>query len=103
MNTPRTDAAIKEVDVAFDGADGLSSSPEKFIDPDFARMLEKENAEFRCMLAVCHTGMKGLYYDDGELQDSSSMPMIDWKRDSLETLQRKLMERAINALKGMKP
>lgn len=43
--TPRTDAAIVEVDVAFVGLEGLSSSPEKYIEADFARQLERELAE----------------------------------------------------------
>lgn len=43
--TPRTDAAIVEVDVAFVGFEGLSSSPERFIEVDLARELERELAE----------------------------------------------------------
>lgn len=42
--TPRTDAAIHMVDVAFVGADGLSSYPGESIEPSFARELERELA-----------------------------------------------------------
>jgi len=41
-DTPRTDAAIKVIDVAFVSYDGLSSAPEEHIDPAFARKLERE-------------------------------------------------------------
>lgn len=45
--TPETDAAIKTVDVAFVGYDGLSSSPEEYVEPDFARKLERQRDEAR--------------------------------------------------------
>ncbi len=45
--TPRTDAHIVELDVAFIGADGLSSAPQKYVEVDFARALERENQELR--------------------------------------------------------
>ncbi len=43
--TPRTDAAIEEVDVAYVSFEGLASSPRKVVDVEFARELERENAE----------------------------------------------------------
>lgn len=46
-DTPRTDAAIKIIDVAFDSYDGLASSPGMYVEPDFARELERENNELR--------------------------------------------------------
>lgn len=46
-DTPRTDAAIREVDVAFVGHWGLSSEPQEFVAPEFARELERENAALR--------------------------------------------------------
>jgi hypothetical protein len=49
--TPRTDAAIKDVDVAFLGYDGLSSAPEPYVEVDFARQLETELTEARAKLA----------------------------------------------------
>lgn len=46
-DTPRTDAAVREVDVAFVGHWGLSSEPQEFVSPEFTRELERENAELR--------------------------------------------------------
>lgn len=43
---------MKEVDVAFVSYDGLASSPEKFVEPDFARQLERENAALRAALTT---------------------------------------------------
>ena len=43
-NTPRTDAATVEVDVAFIGHDGLSSSPQRYVEVEFAQQLERELA-----------------------------------------------------------
>jgi hypothetical protein len=59
--------------------------------------IESENRLFRRMLAVAHAGAQ-LYCDDGELQDSSRRPIIDWKRNSGDTIQEKLRIRAQNAL-----
>ena len=46
-DTPRTDAAQREVDVAFVSFDGLVSEPQMFVDPDFARKLEREIADLQ--------------------------------------------------------
>lgn len=46
-DTPRTDAEIREVDVAYEGFDGLSSFPEQYVSLDFARELEREIAALR--------------------------------------------------------
>lgn len=46
-DTPRTDAAVREVDVAFVGHWGLASEPQEFVPPEFARELERENAALR--------------------------------------------------------
>ena len=61
-------------------------------------MLEanNENKVFRRMFAFCHAGIANLYCDDGELQDLSKKPYIDWKRDSFSEIQQKLLERANN-------
>jgi len=40
--TPITDAAIVSVDVAFDGGEGLSSSPEDWVSPEVARQIESD-------------------------------------------------------------
>lgn len=46
-DTPRTDAALVTVDVAFTSHDGLASEPKEVIEPDFAKQLERENAALR--------------------------------------------------------
>lgn len=55
--------------------------------------LPNENAILRRLLAI-RVGGTALYTDDGELQDSSVMPAIDFKRDSAIEIERKLIERA---------
>ncbi len=63
--------------------------------------LLKENDELRTMLAVAHCGgSHQLYHDDGELQDTRAHPFIDWRRDSIDEIQRKLLERLINSPEG---
>lgn len=49
-DTPKTDAAVFTVDVAFVSHDGLASEPEEVVEPDFARQLERENAALRELL-----------------------------------------------------
>ena len=51
-----------------------------------------EIASLRFMLAVRVAG-SALYGDDGELQDNSTYPQIDFKRDSVEEIESKLIER----------
>lgn len=46
-DTPRTDAEVFAVDVAFVSHDGLASEPKNVVEPDFARQLERENAALR--------------------------------------------------------
>jgi len=54
--------------------------------------VEKENREMRLALCMAHAGAGG-YYDDGEMQDNSRHPMIDWKRDAWGVIKLKLAER----------
>jgi hypothetical protein len=56
--------------------------------------LKAENAKLRLMLAVHATSEGTLYGDDGELQDNSIHPFIDFKRDDPDTIQAKLIVRA---------
>ena len=49
-DTPRTDAEVFAVDVAFVSHDGLATEPKNVIEPDFARELERENTVFRSLL-----------------------------------------------------
>lgn len=60
-----------------------------------------ENRELRIMLAIAHAGLS-LYTDDGELQDNRVQPFIDFKRDSVSEIERKLRERAYASAKARK-
>lgn len=66
----------------------------------------EDELTLRTMLAICYAG-SALYRDDGELQDSRSHPFIDFKRDSVREISRKMGERALAALRqpagGEKP
>ena len=54
----------------------------------------EENDLLRSMLARSYSGPGKLYCDDGELQDNSERPFIDFKRDGAEDIQRKMEERS---------
>lgn len=54
---------------------------------------QAENRELRRMLCVAHAG-GAAYTDDGEAQDSSAHPAIDYLRDSLDEIKSKRMQRA---------
>ena len=60
--------------------------------------LDKENKISRRMLALAYSGPK-LYHDDGELQDSSVWPFIDFRNDSAEVIEDKIQTRGLNQLK----
>lgn len=53
----------------------------------------KENQALRWML--CNSYCKHPYLDDGEMQDNSVSPFIDFKRDSMEVIKQKILERNI--------
>jgi hypothetical protein len=59
--------------------------------------MEQENAELRQLLAVRVAGAR-LYADDGELQDASELPAIDFKRDTPGEISRKLTDRGLKKL-----
>ena len=56
-----------------------------------------DELELRRMLAWSYSGHH-LYCDDGELQDSQEHPFIDFKRDTIAELKRKMEERGLNRL-----
>ena len=56
---------------------------------------QAENARLRRLLAISRGGV-GLYTDDGELDDCSESPHIDYKRDPVEMIELKIQERATN-------
>jgi len=60
--------------------------------------LVKENLELRLLLCSATVGSKG-YYDDGEMQDNTVLPSIDFKRDSVEMIKNKMWRRVLDNAK----
>lgn len=67
------------------------------LSPD-AEALINENHQLRELLCFSSTHIP--YVDDGELQDNSKIPFIDYKRDSIDTIKAKLTDRTFRELKG---
>lgn len=68
--------------------------------PEAVKALEAahaENAELRRMLAMAYCRF-GLYGDDGELQDNTTFPFIDFKRDPVKEIEDKMSHRSLLAL-----
>jgi hypothetical protein len=61
--------------------------------------MELNERLLRALLAQQVAGVR-LYTDDGELQDASAQPFIDFLRDPPEQIQTKLIERAMNKWKA---
>ena len=59
--------------------------------------ISADNLKLRRMLAIAIAGAH-LYGDDGELQDSTSFPYIDFLRDSPDLILKKLEERAMKKM-----
>ena len=60
--------------------------------PECVKELREENRLLRQLLAVQVGGTK-LYVDDGELQDNSVVPCIDFRRATAANIQYALQER----------
>lgn len=60
-----------------------------------ARQLQEENYKLRALLALIASSPSVLYADDGELQDCSTEPFIDYKRDSVELIAFKIQQRRL--------
>jgi len=60
-------------------------------------VLTVENKKLRKMLASCYVGT-ALYADDGELQDNREQPFIDFKRDSVDEIVKKMHQRVVAIL-----
>lgn len=58
---------------------------------------KQEIRALRELLAVTYCGF-GLYHDDGELQDNTSIPCIDFKRDTVAEIKAKMRERSLRRL-----
>lgn len=56
-------------------------------------VLKTENQKLRWLLCINYSSQP--YLDDGEMQDSSIHPFIDFKRDSVEVIEQKILERNI--------
>ncbi len=63
--------------------------------------LKEDNQILRELLAIRVAGLPKLYSDDGELQDNSQVPFIDFRRDSAALIRRKLVERSRRRLAAM--
>jgi len=66
--------------------------------PECFAVLKSENVRLRRLAALRVKGVGNLYHDDGELQDSTVHPFIDWMRDSADEIERALEIRARAAL-----
>lgn len=67
---------------------------------DELRIIEKMAEDERLLRtgwALAYSG-SNLYTDDGELQDNSALPHIDWMRDPPITIRNKIETRAIRKL-----
>lgn len=56
-------------------------------------LIREENQQLRWML--CNAFCLQPYLDDGEMQDNSKMPHIDFKRDTIEEIKSKMVERLL--------
>lgn len=72
----------------------VAENPNKVLDTP-----ANENALLRRLLAVRVAG-PALYHDDGELQDNSVQPFIDFVHDPARTIQEKLQERGRRQLEA---
>ncbi len=61
------------------------------------------DAAWREGWALAYSGPSNLYGDDGELQDNSSIPCIDWWRDSAEVIRDKITERGNRLIAATQP
>lgn len=53
---------------------------------------QEEIAKLRLLLFMAHY-TSGCYTDDGEMQDATERPFIDYKRDSPDAIKAALVER----------
>lgn len=51
-----------------------------------------ENDKLRVLLALTYSG-EHLYADDNELLDTADFPLIDFRKDSPDTIERKIVAR----------
>ncbi len=56
-------------------------------------LIRLENQQLRWMLCVSYS--RHPYLDDGEMQDNSTLPHIDFRRDPISEIKRKMAERIV--------
>lgn len=83
------------------GECSMKRSPVIFTVP-FTNEVPRAEQVLRRLLAYRVAGV-GLYADDGELQDNTVQPCIDFKRDSVDTIETKLIERTRKAFSALDP
>lgn len=68
---------------------------------DHLASAQEENAQLRILLALTYAyrNITSLYLDDGEVQDNSLHPSIDFKRDSVDVLREKMRSRSSPTMK----
>jgi hypothetical protein len=64
-----------------------------------AARVDSDNRLLRMCLAFAYSG-SALYGDDGELQDNSMQPFIDYRRDSVAQIQEAMQERGLRKLEA---
>jgi hypothetical protein len=72
------------------------------MDADIELLRTKEPSDMRrlrWLLAMVYSGAN-LYRDDGEYSDASCFPMIDFRRDSVAEIERKMRVRAEGRIAG---
>ena len=100
----RIDELERERQQEFDIATGYHNGREKARDCIEAQdnqiaVIREDNLRLRAILAFRVAG-PSLYGDDGELQDNSEQPFIDFKNDAAEEISRKLLQRANKRFKA---
>lgn len=81
--------------------DSLATATQVFLaPPPVGRVGEAEVMQLRQMLTYAYCG-SNFYGDDGELQDNRMFPMIDFRRDSLDLIERKMYERSMAKLSDL--
>ena len=96
-------SAYKLMDEAAGEIEALRHDLDRSMAREHERLQEVERlrAEVGGLRLLLAAGVAGaaLYRDDGELQDNTTMPFIDFRRDSPEVIAEKMMQRNNAALK----
>lgn len=90
VNVNNLEAAFPQTDTA-----QLESEAAETIESLRAEVarLKEEQEKLRYLLAIIYCPGPGLYHDDGELQDATTRPHIDFRRDHPNEIEQKMLER----------